>query len=221
MSLGNYTDLQSSLADWLARNGDTFIANRAPDFIAMAEARISYGSADPEMPSDPIRIRSMEVLTTLTTAAGISTVTLPTGYLGMRRLQLVGTPNDGLEYLSPAQMDAEYNDDSRTGQPKKYTIEGENIRFGPVPDSIYTINCLYYQKFPSLALNNTNWLLTNHPGIYLYGALTEAAPALGDDTRVALWYRAFVGLVNALQASDSSDRHAGSLLSMRSDTGAP
>lgn len=33
----------------------------------------------------------------------------------------------------------------------------------------------------------TNWLLTSHPDIYLYGALVEAAPYLGDDPRVVVW----------------------------------
>lgn len=222
MALANYSDLQTAIANWLARDGDTSIISRVPDFIAMAEARIAYGSLDQQMPSDALRIRAMETLnTTLASVAGTSTVALPTGFLAMRRLQVVASPNDGLEYLTPAQMDAEYNDSTRTGQPKAYTIEGENFRFGPIPDAIYTFNCLYYQKFTALSSNSTNWLLTNNPGIYLYGSLIEAAPFIGNDERLQVWYRMYVGLINALNASDSSDRHAGSLLSMRSDIGTP
>ena len=33
----------------------------------------------------------------------------------------------------------------------------------------------------------TNWLLTAHPDIYLYGTLLESAPYLKDDARVVVW----------------------------------
>jgi len=35
--------------------------------------------------------------------------------------------------------------------------------------------------------NTTNWLLTSHPDVYLYGSLLEAEPYLKDDERAALW----------------------------------
>ena len=218
MALATYSDLQAAIADWLARSDLTL---RIPDFISMAESRMTYGSMDMEMPSDPLRIRAMETLITLSTVASQETVALPNGFLAIRRLQVVGTPNDGLEYLTPAQMDAEYNDSTRTGKPKTYTIEGNNFRFGPIPDSIYTLNCLYYSKLPVLATASTNWLMTNNPGAYLYGSLLEAAPFIGNDERLATWYRMYAGLINSLNAADSSDRHAGALLSMRSDIGTP
>jgi hypothetical protein len=33
----------------------------------------------------------------------------------------------------------------------------------------------------------SNWLLTSHPDVYLYGTLMEAAPYLHDDARVPVW----------------------------------
>ena len=221
MAIATFSDLQTAIANWLARDTDTTLTARVPDFIAMAEARIAYGSADPEMASDALRIRAMETLVTASTVAAADTIALPTGFLSMRRLQVAGSPNDGLEYLTPAQMDAEYNDSSRTGQPKVYTLESDHFRLGPTPDAVYTLTCLYYQKFSALATSSTNWLLTNHPGIYLYGSLIEAAPFIGNDERLPMWYRSFVGLVNGLNGADSSDRHAGALLAMRSDMGTP
>jgi hypothetical protein len=35
--------------------------------------------------------------------------------------------------------------------------------------------------------SDTNWLLTQHPDLYLYAALVESAPYLKDDERIALW----------------------------------
>jgi hypothetical protein len=40
---------------------------------------------------------------------------------------------------------------------------------------------------PLAAGNPTNWLLQNHPDIYLYGALVESAPFLKDDERIPVW----------------------------------
>jgi hypothetical protein len=215
-TINSHTDLCNAIANWLARDGDANITYRVPDFIVMAEARVNYGASG-NMPSDPLRIRPMETLTTLAVTGGVNTVALPSGYLGMRRLQIANSPNVKLEFLSPAQFDREYPDDTSTGVPKKFTIEGENIRLGPMPDKDYTLNCLYYKKFDQLQTAGSNWLLQNHPGIYLYGALIEAAPYVGDDGRLNTWYQAFSGSINGLQSQDALDRHGGNPLVASSD----
>lgn len=43
--------------------------------------------------------------------------------------------------------------------------------------------------------NTSNWLLTNHPDVYLYGALLEAQPYLMDDARIATWAQIFERVV--------------------------
>lgn len=219
--LGYYAGLQLAIANWLSRDGDANLLPKIPDFISLCESRIAYGFAG-QNPSVPLRIRAMETMPNpqLVTVAGTATVALPAGYLGMRKLQVIGSPNYSLSYITPTQMDAVYNDDSRQGQPVAYTIEGENIRLGPTPDAVYNISCLYYQQFPSIVSQTnaslSNWLTLNCPGIYLYGALLEASPYLGDDVRTSGWYATFNGLINSLQDADSSDRHA-AVLTMRSD----
>lgn len=60
MSLSTYSDLQTSIANWLARSSDTQITGNATDFIALCESRVHYGSSDPQFPSQPLRIRAME-----------------------------------------------------------------------------------------------------------------------------------------------------------------
>lgn len=71
MALSTYSDLQSALTAWFARNGstDTTISDRATDFISLCESRIHYGSADPQFPSEPLRIRAMEAQRQLVTGA--------------------------------------------------------------------------------------------------------------------------------------------------------
>lgn len=223
MSITSYTDLQTAVTAWLARDGDSVMTARVPDFIQMCEFRIAYGSDDQMAPSAPLRIRAMETLVSLATVANQATVALPAGYLAMRRLQLVSTPNIVLNYRTPTQFDTEYNDDTSIGCPRVYTMEGDNLRFGPMPDSVYAINCLYYKKFDPLATaaGNTNWLLANAFPIYLYGTLLEAALFVQDDTNISRYAPRFSAAVNALQGQDTIDRHSGAEMVMRSDTQNP
>lgn len=219
MSIANYTDLQSAIADWLARPGDTIISDRVADFVLLAESRIAYGSEHPQFPSRPLRIRPMETALDLTTTGGTETVALPDGYLALRSIYLDTSPRGRLRYVTPKQFNDKH-DGSTTGKPYEYSIEGENFRFGPVPDSAYDVGGMYYKKFGDLATNSTNWLLTNKPDIYLYGSLIEAAPYIGNDERLVTWYTFFMAAVNSLQAQDERDRHGGEL-TMQTDTWNP
>lgn len=216
-SIVDYQTLVTAIANWLARDGDVNVTNRISDFIAMAEARIIYGSKG-QMESEPLRIRAMETLATLTLTAGNELVALPDGYLGMKRIKVLSTPNTSLQYRTPAMIDQEHGNTTYLSKPYVYTVESENIRLAPVPDIAYQVQILYYQKFPALATASTNWLITNHPSIYLYGALLEAAPYIGDLAMAQGWFASYVSAVNALQAQDSFDRHSGSL-SVRADAG--
>ena len=64
MSLATYTDLQTAVANWLMRAGDTEITGNVADFITLAESRIHYGS-EAQIRTVPLRIRAMEFGTTL------------------------------------------------------------------------------------------------------------------------------------------------------------
>ena len=61
----------------------------------------------------------------------------------------------------------------------------------------------------------TNWLLSNHPNIYLFGALAEA----GDYARNAsagMWEQKYHAGVSTLQAADDEAMFSGSALRVRS-----
>jgi hypothetical protein len=68
MALATYADLQTAIANYLARPGDTLVSSPAPDFVALAESRIAYG-ADAPFPSRALRIRAMEATAVLLTSA--------------------------------------------------------------------------------------------------------------------------------------------------------
>ena len=200
MSIANYTELQTAVANWLDRDD---LAARIPEFISLCEARFNR----------TLRLRAMETLdTTVSTVGGTSTIALPTGYVQMRDFHLTTSPLTQLQYLSPEMM-VRLNSGSQSGKPLTYTIIADTIRLGPTPDSAYTTSMLYYKTFDALSgIAPTNWVITNAPDVYLYGTLLEAEPFLMNDARTQLWAQALKESINTLQEQDNKDRHSGSVL---------
>ena len=101
-------------------------------------------------------------------------------------------------------MRAEVQDS--TGTPAYYGHNSGQFEVMPSPDGPYSGILLYYAKVPALSDSvATNWLLTHHPDIYLYGALLHSAPFLQEDVRAQTWaalYKSAVERVN--DASDKS-----------------
>lgn len=202
MALANYTDLQASIAAWLHR---TDLTSVIPDFVALAEARIARD----------LRIKSMVTETTLTTVAGTQSVALPTGWLEFENVTVSGSPDRNLNYVPVQHLNEKFPSNDYSGQPVVYSIEGDNILFGPVPDTAYSVDVLYYKRFDPLSTTATNWLLTNHPNIYLFAALAEAAPYVADDERVGIWEQKYSSDVARLQQVDDQGQNSGSVLRVR------
>ncbi len=167
---------------------------------------------------EPLRIRGMETSADVTISA--QTAALPTGWLAPRRFYVNSNPIGELEYVAPDLFWRTYIS-STSAQPRRYTIEGENFVFGPSPDSTYTGKVLYYKKFTALAADgDTNWLLTNAPGVYLHGALAEAHFFVRNSEKALEELNLYCGLVNALNSADKSDRYSGPWVA-HGDTGNP
>ena len=206
MALGTFTELKDALADWLDRSD---LTDRIPDFITLAEARLNRD----------VRIRPMEVRSSMETTAGQRYFNLPGGYLQMRNIQINSNPITPLEYITPEMLDRLYGSDT-TGKPKAYTLIGDEIQLAPIPDSDYTVEMAFYEKFTPLGdgtsgTTTSNWLTLNAPDVLLYGALLEAEPFIKNDERIALWLNAYNGAVKKIQDADARDRHSGSAMRIR------
>ena len=198
MSISTYGELQTAIGNWL---DDDNLTSRIPEFIALCEDRIGLDTR--------IRIRSMETSSDLTVNA--QEVALPTGYVGHRRIYLSGNPVAVLNYEEPDNFWTSYMG-SDTAKPRAFTVEGDNIVFGPSPDTTYTGKILYYKRFTAFADDaDTNTLLTSARGLYLYGSLLEAATYLEDDVSILKWSALFDDIADKLKDADRMDRHPGRL----------
>jgi len=207
MALSTYTEVKAAVANWLNRSDLT--TEIGDDFIKLVEAE--YNSK--------LRIKAM-----LTSDAAFSiddeTVAVPTGFLQVRDFYIVqGAVKYSLTYMAPTQMD-QIKGGSTTGRPNVYTLLGTNFRFAPTPDTTYTSTLNYYKAITPLSGSTaTNWILDNHPGIYLYGSLYHAANFLGgiDPTKLQNWLQLYQTGLERIERNDREDQWSGSPLQTRSD----
>lgn len=220
MALDTYANLQTAVLRHAGRPGDTYLQATLPDLVTLCENRINYGSAAGQFISPALRVRDMESRVTATIDEEFED--LPTDFLEMRNLKLLTTPAIDLVYRSPQQFEAEYPRNGGTGTPVIYTLIGDQVRFGPAPDtSSYTVEMTYYAKVPALSasLTGTNWLLDKAPAVYLYGTLLELMPFIRSDDRIATWFALFTAGIGSMQGQDERARWSGGSMQMRTDTG--
>lgn len=172
MGVSTYTELKASIADWLNRADLTAMI---PDLVTLAESTLNRV------------MRNTRMVTTASLTATTKTVACPTDMLEPLLLE-VTTGGAPLEQVNIDQLVALRRHRTRTaGPPKFFALIGRNIELAPAPAASTGLTLAYYQSIPALASNETNWLLTYHPDLYLYTALLHAAPYLKDDARVAVF----------------------------------
>jgi hypothetical protein len=175
MAITNYSELQTSIGTWLNRSDLTSVI---PDFITLAESKLNK---DQRMR----RIQTREPLSVST-----EQVALPSDFRQIKSLY-----HDGPTYYHPirivggdelAQEKRIYGADS--GVPFVAAVLDDELWFAPEPNATFSLIMAYEAKISALsASSTTNWLITNHPEIYLYASLVEAEPYLKDDPRIQTW----------------------------------
>ncbi|TXH46561.1 MAG: hypothetical protein E6Q97_29285 [Desulfurellales bacterium] len=201
MALATYTDLQTSIGNWLKRDD---LAAQIPDFITLAEARFNR----------KLRLRAME--TSVTTTVSGQTYSMPADIRKIERFFVTtGGREYDLLYKAPGDM-AKFS--GQTGMPLYFTTINQQAYLYPAPDAAYDITMFYMTRVPALSVSNTtNWLLTNAPDVYLYGSLLQAAPYMKDDQRIAIWEGLYRDAVESTQASDDEQQIPDSSLQIKAD----
>jgi hypothetical protein len=202
MAYTTYSDLQTSVANYLGRSDLTAVI---PDFILFAEIRLAR----------ELRTRQMLEIATVATTGGDATIALPTDFLEIRDVFVQGNPRMPVTYLSPSAFTRNARADE-SGLPVFYTILESEILLAPKPDTVYTIEVLYYGKPVVLSnANPSNVFLVNYPDALLYGSLLEAEPYLINDARSQTWGALFDRAIKNIQDSDQNSEYSGVPLQMR------
>lgn len=204
MAITNYTNLQTSIADFLNRDDLTSVI---PTFIQLAEADMNR----------QVRHWKMEARSTGTQDAGDQYMQIPSDWLETIRLHLTGSGTSALTLTSRAAMAdiRAKNEDISTVKPYYYTHADGQFELYPTPTEDTDFELLYYQKIPDLATNSTNWLLTDAPDVYLYGALLHSAPYLQEDARTQTWASMYAAAVQNVNNASEQARYSGSGMTLK------
>jgi hypothetical protein len=208
MTIGTYAQLKDTIADFLLRDD---LTAAIPTFIRLAEARI-----DRDLRHWRQEKRSVAQLDTQYSA-------IPADFLRPIRLQITDLPTGEVAPISTAQMLQLRGDrNDRVGRPTNYALTAGSIELYPTPDNTYNASLVYYGRIDALSdSNTTNWLLTEAPDAYLYGALIHSAPYLKDDPRITVWGTLYTVAIDTLNTTSEDAKFGGTGLVMKTKRGAP
>ena len=198
-TITNYATLQSAIADYLNRAD---LTSQIQTFIQFCEADLNT------------RLRSREMIVNATATSDGQFVALPPDWLEAINMMIVGGQSP-LRYITPDEADTIIKAQTYTST-RFYSMTTGVIELVPPAVDDITIDMVYYGKIPALSdANTTNWLLTKAPDVYLYGALTHAAPFLMDDQRMPVFSQIYLARVQSLQDESQKALHSGSPLISR------
>jgi hypothetical protein len=194
MAITTYSELQAAVGNWLDHG---LFAARVPEFIALFEAAANRR----------LRVREQEATTALLPSLGAAP--LPADYLAWRRVTWTGSPLVELQYVHSSYLPAAYPS-TPSARPRVFTIEGATLKIRPVDATALELD--YFQKIPALSDGAaTNWLLSAHPDLYLFGALVEAEMFGVNDERAPLWKARRDEIFDEIEKLSNKTRGAGAI----------
>ena len=186
MAFDTYTDLKAAVATWMKR---TDLTAQIPDYITLAEKSFRKLA----------KLRPLEIEATLTGTPSSDVIALPSDFEQAIGLWDTSTnPRNPLGQRLPEALPV----DSSPGTPEYWAVDGTNVRFERPLDGAYTFALRYAQKFALSVSNPTNYVLTEYPNVYLFGALAEGSNDTFDDGRAAMWFQRFKSAVEAMNTAE-------------------
>lgn len=186
MAIDSYTTLRDSLASWIHR-ADAI--TQIPDFIALAEARIT---------ADLMTVRPMWQRSRATLSAGASTIATPDDCMSFVGAALV-LSGELLELPVISITSVQWNT-TTAGRPTCCAVAGETLHLAPPADQEYTLEMIYHRRLPALGDSvASNWVLEQAPQLYLYAALIESTGFTGESAKLPQWESMYEGALSRLQ----------------------
>lgn len=203
MAIATYSDLQTAVANFLAR---TDLTAQIPDFIKLAESRMSR----------ELETRSQEKRVRATLTSGNEYISLPVDLREVREVKLNTAPLTVLQYKSPSQLDSDFST-TGLGKPIAYSVVGDELKLRPVPDTGYVAEIIYIGDItPLSATTATNNILTRHPDAYLSGSLVEAYTYLMDEQRAQVYDQKFSRCIEEIRKDEQRAHYGTGTLQIQS-----
>lgn len=158
MTISTYAELTTAIQTWLDRSD---LSANAADFVTLGQSRLNR----------VLPLRMQHVVGSLTGTQGSASITLPTGFAEPFDLFLT---TFGVKTRLTPQVYGTFEQGTTNGVPSAWSIQQGTIALDCPCDQAHTFD-FHYRKNLDIATDSTNWLLTNHPDVYLLSGLVEAA----------------------------------------------
>jgi hypothetical protein len=186
MALATYSDLKSTIADYLNRADLTSVI---PTFITLAEAKFNR------------ELRTRDMLTRAEATSDNEFVALPSDFLEAYVLELNMeniAAQQPLAFVGPNEAKT-LKANKIINKVRYFTLIDGAFELLPAPMANVDLLLTYYAKIPNLSVTQTtNWLMAKSPDLYLYSSLLEATPYLKNDERVQIWAAARQQVMDAM-----------------------
>lgn len=157
LDVSNYSGLKTTALNFIERTAET---SEVAGWITIAEARLNR------------KIPAVEIDVTLTGTA--DSRELSTSALSIERpiaLKYVDDDGDEVDLVKTSLANISFDDDS--GEPSQWAYDQDDskIVLDRPCDAADSFRLIYREKFALSDSVTTNWLLTNHPDVYLAATL--------------------------------------------------
>lgn len=226
-TIGSYDDLIAMVPNWLDRDD---LTPQIPNYIALIEPTLNR------------RLRVLNMEKNELWDMGPVPYALPADFRMLRSLWIEGAPDKPLKQVTPTQTagavradgGSGYTTDEEDGETEYVTDDGDMVYdtgsgSGGEPKYFYTVNrtlqvlpppadrlqvrALYYTRIPPLSADNqTNWLLTEHPDVYVWGVLKQASIYIRDPDAISTCDAMFEQAVGEIMDASRQDKYAGGSL---------
>lgn len=185
MQFSNYTDFRTAVLRMIDGDdvgGTSFSLQTLDLLIALGESRVYQGIDNIQ----GLRASTMQAPLSGTTTS--NAFTLPSDCL---ELEIVWfDPARPLEAVSEQEIrsKAAWN---HGGDVRQYAQSGATLIFGPDAADGSAIGGRYYQRPADIKTGGLNSTFSRYPEVFMFGALSESAPFLGEDARLPMWQKLF------------------------------
>lgn len=208
MQFTNYAEFRTAVLRMI--DGDdvstTFSIDTLDLLIALGETRVYSGVPG----RSGLRASTMQQPLTGTVAS--NAVDLPERCLALEIVWF--DPAKPLEAVTENELrdKAQWN---HGGDVRQYAQSGETLIFGPDASDGAILGGRFYERPADIKTGGLNSTFNRYPELFMFGALAESAPFLGEDNRIPMWEAMFVRWLDGANKIERERALAGSRLTQK------
>lgn len=211
MNFATYADFRTSVLKMIDGDDTNSVAlsqSTLDLLIAMGEQAVYYGMTGIQSVLPPLRCAEMEAPLAITATGNVAQ--LPADCLELIRVQVSG--EYPMDYVAEEGQLRLLKAGGGSGASRKYTQQGLNLLFFPAITDGTVVAGRYYKKAADISSGTLNAAFNRYPDLWLYAALAESAPFIGEDGRLPMWKTQYAGRLMAALANERQRFTRGSRL---------